>query len=71
MISTEDLRRVSKASRQIVFSCAMALATSAVSVASPILYSIGGDDSGIPRRVTSVDPGLGTTLCAECRLDGL
>ena len=55
------LRRVSAAIRQIVCCCAIVLAASAVSAASPILYSIGGDDSGIPRRVTSMDPGLGTT----------
>ena len=42
--------------------CLFVLATAAVMEASPILYSIGADDSGIPRRVTSMDAGTGTVL---------
>jgi hypothetical protein len=35
-------------------------AAATVSMASPIFYSIGADDFGIPRRLTSMDAGTGT-----------
>src|SRR6266568_5966508 len=61
MISTAGLRLDSVVIRRILYCCVMALALGRVSEASPFLYSIGGDDSGIPRRLTRMDPGAGTT----------
>src|SRR6267154_5265390 len=39
--------------------CFVVLAAATGLKASPIFYSIGADDFGIPRRVTSMDAGTG------------
>jgi hypothetical protein len=47
--------------KPIFYCCALAMAMSAISEADTIFYSIGGDDLGIPRRLTSMDATAGTT----------
>jgi hypothetical protein len=47
--------------QQICYCSALALAVNSISQAGPVLYSIGGDDFGIPRRLTSMDPGASAT----------
>jgi hypothetical protein len=50
-----------RAIRQIFYCWALTLAVTSISQGTPVLYSIGGDAFGIPRRLTSMDPGASTT----------